>query len=467
MTARIQFRRDTAATWAAASPSPVLAVGEVGFETDTLRFKIGDGSTPWTSLQYPTDTIPYLPSTGLTDLNNITKTGRYRFSSASGLSNIPTSAGSGTDAEPVRGAYTASIQYGIAGYTDGGALLLVIRYDTKLSGSNAGDFIYQELTTDGAQSANTATTPDIPSKKWFRLWDGDVSAWTDWTPTTVWATISNQDTANGTNPTSGVDVRCRELRASSAVQLWGTGSDKLQFKGKTGNGTNYRQWSIDYLDNNGLTAGNWDTAVLRIQGGDNYVYFGSPNITGGGYYDLMVGPKPNGASFDADHDLLVWGSGQFCDGLTVGAANNFNGGGGATRTATFWGLIDAKGAVTSPTIAMNANGLRIQNVNTAINAVTDAMNLQGIIDRISFAVFSAGFTTATGTDGIVWTKNVASGTTVVVSAAGGNTYRILGLGFNGANVQAIGSIGSANSITLTGSNPHDAHVIIAFRTNVP
>lgn len=466
MTARIQFRRDTAATWAAASPSPVLAAGEVGFETDTLRFKIGDGSTPWTSLQYPTDTIPYLPSTGLTDLNNITKTGRYRFSSASGLTNIPNSAGSGTDAEPVRGAYTASIQYGVSSYTDGGALLLVIRYDTKLSGSTGGDFIYQELTTDGAQSTNTATTPDIPSKKWFRMWDGDVSAWTDWTPLTVWATISNQET-NGTNPTSGVDVRCRELRASSAVQLWGTGSDKLQFRGKTGNGTNYRQWSIDYLDNNGLTAGNWDTAVLRIQGGDNYVYFGSPNITGGGYYDLMVGPKPNGVSFDADHDLLVWGSGQFCDGLTVGAANNFNGGGGATRTATFWGLIDAKGAVNSPTIAMNANGLRIQNVNTAINAVTDAMNLQGIIDRLCIVIFATGNTTAIGTDGSTWTRANNNSNNVTISTTDNYIGLIHAFGFDGS-LRAYGQIvGNSVNIISSGSTSQSAHSIIAFRTNVP
>ncbi len=47
---QIQVRRDTAANWT--SENPTLAAGELGFETDTGKFKIGDGSTAWTSLKY-------------------------------------------------------------------------------------------------------------------------------------------------------------------------------------------------------------------------------------------------------------------------------------------------------------------------------------------------------------------------------------------------------------------------------
>jgi hypothetical protein len=50
MSVLIQFRRDTAAAWTAANP--VLASGEMGVETDTNQFKIGNGSTPWNSLAY-------------------------------------------------------------------------------------------------------------------------------------------------------------------------------------------------------------------------------------------------------------------------------------------------------------------------------------------------------------------------------------------------------------------------------
>ena len=50
MTARLQNRRDTAANWT--SNNPTLAAGEIGYETDTTKFKIGDGATAWSSLAY-------------------------------------------------------------------------------------------------------------------------------------------------------------------------------------------------------------------------------------------------------------------------------------------------------------------------------------------------------------------------------------------------------------------------------
>jgi len=50
MPVQIQFRRGTAAEWTAANT--VLAEGELGLETDTTYYKIGTGSTAWTSLAY-------------------------------------------------------------------------------------------------------------------------------------------------------------------------------------------------------------------------------------------------------------------------------------------------------------------------------------------------------------------------------------------------------------------------------
>jgi len=51
---QIQIRRGTAAQWT--SSNPILAAGEQGFETDTNKFKIGNGSTAWTSLAYAAGT---------------------------------------------------------------------------------------------------------------------------------------------------------------------------------------------------------------------------------------------------------------------------------------------------------------------------------------------------------------------------------------------------------------------------
>ena len=50
MAIHIEFRNGTAASWT--STNPVLSQGEPGVETDTGKFKIGDGSTAWSSLAY-------------------------------------------------------------------------------------------------------------------------------------------------------------------------------------------------------------------------------------------------------------------------------------------------------------------------------------------------------------------------------------------------------------------------------
>jgi hypothetical protein len=50
MAVQIQLRNGTAAQWTSANPT--LAVGELGAETDTGKFKIGTGSTAWNSLAY-------------------------------------------------------------------------------------------------------------------------------------------------------------------------------------------------------------------------------------------------------------------------------------------------------------------------------------------------------------------------------------------------------------------------------
>jgi hypothetical protein len=49
---RMQQRRDTAAGWVSANPT--LLSGELGYETDTYRYKLGDGTTAWNSLAYVT-----------------------------------------------------------------------------------------------------------------------------------------------------------------------------------------------------------------------------------------------------------------------------------------------------------------------------------------------------------------------------------------------------------------------------
>lgn len=67
--ALIQLRRDTAANWT--SVNPILASGEIGYETDLNRFKVGDGTNTWSALNYSSSggmsvgaTPPSSPSNG-------------------------------------------------------------------------------------------------------------------------------------------------------------------------------------------------------------------------------------------------------------------------------------------------------------------------------------------------------------------------------------------------------------------
>jgi hypothetical protein len=50
MATKIQVRRDSSADWT--SFNPTLSEGEIGYETNTGKFKIGNGSSLWSALEY-------------------------------------------------------------------------------------------------------------------------------------------------------------------------------------------------------------------------------------------------------------------------------------------------------------------------------------------------------------------------------------------------------------------------------
>ena len=58
-------RRDTAANWTAENPT--LLAGEIGLESDTGYWKVGNGSTAWTSLAYVTGLGAEIPVSRLAD----------------------------------------------------------------------------------------------------------------------------------------------------------------------------------------------------------------------------------------------------------------------------------------------------------------------------------------------------------------------------------------------------------------
>lgn len=56
MSVVIQHKRGTEEEWNTADP--VLAIAEIGYNTTNKRFKIGDGVTPWTQLEYQGMDVP-------------------------------------------------------------------------------------------------------------------------------------------------------------------------------------------------------------------------------------------------------------------------------------------------------------------------------------------------------------------------------------------------------------------------
>jgi hypothetical protein len=72
MAIRIQLRRDTAANWT--SVNPVLKAGEFGIETDTLKVKVGNGTSTWTQISSYLNITPAQLATTVTSVNAYTDT---------------------------------------------------------------------------------------------------------------------------------------------------------------------------------------------------------------------------------------------------------------------------------------------------------------------------------------------------------------------------------------------------------
>ena len=92
MAIQIQLRRDTSAQWSA--NNPVLLDAEVGVETDSGKFKIGDGSSTWSALPYaaatPSEVLEYRQirlrdtAANLTSLNPTPLSGEWGFETDTG-----------------------------------------------------------------------------------------------------------------------------------------------------------------------------------------------------------------------------------------------------------------------------------------------------------------------------------------------------------------------------------------------
>jgi hypothetical protein len=88
MATRMQQRRGTASQWVSANT--VLTAGELGYETDTGQFKIGDGTTAWLSLPYFKDTLD-LDIAGKAPIDSPTFTGTVVLPSTTSIGDVTAS----------------------------------------------------------------------------------------------------------------------------------------------------------------------------------------------------------------------------------------------------------------------------------------------------------------------------------------------------------------------------------------
>ena len=97
MANKIQLRRDTTANWT--SSNPTLSQGEIGYELNTGKIKIGTGTTAWNSLSYLTIATSSVTGTLTFPDNTVQSTawlGSLAYSSLTGLPSLATVATSGS-----------------------------------------------------------------------------------------------------------------------------------------------------------------------------------------------------------------------------------------------------------------------------------------------------------------------------------------------------------------------------------
>lgn len=106
---RFLLRRGLAATLA--SVNEVMLAGEMGLETDTRKFKFGDGVTAWNSLPYASSVVPSAVSAFTNDAGYLTSVNNGNWSGADlEVANGGTGASTASAARTNLGLGTAAVQ---------------------------------------------------------------------------------------------------------------------------------------------------------------------------------------------------------------------------------------------------------------------------------------------------------------------------------------------------------------------
>ncbi|MBP04599.1 MAG: hypothetical protein CMA72_07455, partial [Euryarchaeota archaeon] len=160
---QMQQRRDTASAWTSANP--VLLNGELGYETDTKKFKVGNGTAAWSALAYvPAFSISSYPL-ATADIADDAVT-------AAKIANTSVTAGSYTTADitvDAQGRITSAASG--AGLADGSVTTAKLADDAVTGAKLANDItiannltVTNDLTVNGTTTTIDSTTLVVEDK---------------------------------------------------------------------------------------------------------------------------------------------------------------------------------------------------------------------------------------------------------------------------------------------------------------
>ena len=395
MSTRIRLRRDTAANWT--SNNPTLTTGEMGYETNTGKFKIGDNTTAWTSLPY--SITAELSEGNLNDLKDVTITsaasgdflrwngtawindavnlatdtvGSYVASLTAGTG-ITLSNNSGEEASPTVAVDTSVIQARVAnvtdteiGYLDGVTSAIQTQIDLKAP-----------LASPTFTGTVTVPTPTNSTDAATKAYADTIAAGINWHNSVETATAAAlPNTPTYSNGTSGVGAT---LTASANARLVidganATTGDRVLVKNQasaTQNGiyvvTAQGSVSVPYVLTRASDHDNLNDEVIR--GDAVYVADGSTNANQG----FIISSEGTGAN-----DKHVLGTDDMNWSQFTGTAN-ITAGTGITKTGNTLSIgqsvaTNASVTFSAVTAALTGNASTATTLETARNIAGQSFN---------------------------------------------------------------------------------------------
>lgn len=388
----IRFVRDTAANWSANNPT--LGLGQPGFETDTNKLKVGNGTSNWSSLPYIGGDAEssFTFENGLTELSGVVKLG-----------------GAMTESIDISGEYPFSIGDGGVGVTN-----IVLYTESQSTDASAGiqispDSYIQLYMTDGAGAESSYFTMNTTS---IIIQASD--------PAFVGAQYDADYSANFTDRSLVDKAYVDSVAGGGSIYTFENGLTELSGNVKIGgslteNTTLSGAYDVTFTDLTGFSA------ITSDAGGSTGIQLINPNGSGGfqiyhgAAADFQIVSSGSATSFDIGH----YGSGSMT--ITDGSTSDFtiqkNAGSGGALT------IQKNGGSDPFTIANNGDGDMIIEKNSADGVFEITQNASGGLQikntgegGISIENDNTGLMNIVSGGGIVL-ENISGGPTNIINTS--------------------------------------------------